>query len=33
MLGRVLAFGVMFLVPMVNVRALSVEEYGYYRQF
>lgn len=33
MLGRVFAFAVMFFVPVVNVRALSVEEYGYYRQF
>jgi O-antigen/teichoic acid export membrane protein len=33
MLGRVLAYAVMFMTPMVNVRALSVEEYGYYRQF
>ena len=27
------AFAVAFFVPMVNVRSLSVEEYGYYRQF
>ena len=32
-LGRVFAFTVMFFVPMVNVRMLSVEEYGFYRQF
>ncbi|MCH7549345.1 MAG: oligosaccharide flippase family protein [Candidatus Krumholzibacteriota bacterium] len=33
MLGRVVALGVMLVTPMVNVRALSIEEYGYYRQF
>jgi O-antigen/teichoic acid export membrane protein len=33
MLGRVFAFAVMFFVPVVNVRALSVEAYGYYKQF
>jgi O-antigen/teichoic acid export membrane protein len=32
-LGRIAAYAVMFFVPLVNVRALSVEEYGYYRQF
>ncbi len=32
-LGRVVAYAVMFVVPLVNTRALSVEEYGYYRQF
>lgn len=32
-LGRVFAYAVMFFVPIVNVRALSVEHYGYYRQF
>lgn len=32
-LGRVLAFAVMFLVPLVNVRTMDIEEYGYYRQF
>lgn len=32
-LGRVLAYAVMFVVPLVNVRALSQEHYGYYRQF
>ena len=32
-LGRVLAFAAVFFVPIVNVRTLSVEEYGYYRQF
>ena len=32
-LGRVFTYAVMFLVPLVNVRTLSVEEYGYYRQF
>lgn len=32
-LGRFLAFGAAFLVPMVNVRALSIVEYGYYGQF
>lgn len=28
-----LAYAVMFMVPLVNVRTLDVEEYGYYRQF
>jgi O-antigen/teichoic acid export membrane protein len=32
-LGRIAAYAVMFVVPLVNVRTLSVEEYGYYRQF
>jgi len=32
-LGRFFAFAVAFFVPMVNVRALSVEEFGFYRQF
>jgi len=32
-LGQLLAYAVMFFVPLVNVRALSVEHYGYYRQF
>jgi O-antigen/teichoic acid export membrane protein len=32
-LGRFFAFAVAFFVPLVNVRALSVEEYGYYSQF
>jgi len=32
-LGRVFTYAVMFFVPLVNVRTLSVEEYGYYRQF
>lgn len=32
-LGRVLTYAIMFIVPLVNVRTLSVEEYGYYRQF
>lgn len=32
-MGRVAAYAVMFFVPLVNVRTLSVEEYGYYRQF
>lgn len=32
-LGRVLAYGVAFFVPLVNVRALTVEHYGYYGQF
>jgi O-antigen/teichoic acid export membrane protein len=32
-LGRLFAFAVAFFVPIVNVRALTVEEYGYYRQF
>lgn len=32
-LGRVLAYAVMFVVPLVNVRTLDIEEYGYYRQF
>ncbi|HET6349676.1 MAG TPA: oligosaccharide flippase family protein [Candidatus Krumholzibacteria bacterium] len=33
MVGRLLSYAVMFVVPLVNVRSLSVEEYGYYRQF
>jgi len=33
MFGRVLAYVVMFLVPIVNTRALSVDHYGYYKQF
>jgi O-antigen/teichoic acid export membrane protein len=33
MIGRLLSYAVMFIVPLVNVRTLSVEEYGYYRQF
>lgn len=32
-LSRTLAYGVMFFVPIVNVRALSVHDYGVYRQF
>ncbi len=32
-LGRVLAYGVTFFVPIINVRSLSLEHYGYYRQF
>jgi O-antigen/teichoic acid export membrane protein len=32
-LGRVLAYVAAFFVPLVNVRTLTVEEYGYYRQF
>jgi O-antigen/teichoic acid export membrane protein len=32
-LGRMFAYAVMFFVPIVNVRVLSVEHYGYYRQF
>jgi O-antigen/teichoic acid export membrane protein len=31
--GRVLAYGVAFFVPLVNVRMLTVEHYGYYGQF
>ena len=31
MVGRLLSYAVMFIVPLVNVRTLSVEEYGYYR--
>ena len=31
--GRVVAYVAMFFVPLVNVRVLSVEDYGYYRQF
>ncbi len=31
--GRVLAYAVMFFVPLVNTRMLTVEHYGYYRQF
>jgi O-antigen/teichoic acid export membrane protein len=33
MFGRVLAYVVMFFVPIINTRALSVDQYGYYRQF
>jgi O-antigen/teichoic acid export membrane protein len=33
MVGRLLSYAVMFIVPLVNVRTLGVEEYGYYRQF
>lgn len=33
MVGRMVSYAVMFFVPLVNVRTLSVEEYGYYRQF
>ena len=33
MIGRVLAYGVMFFVPIVNTRALTQEDYGYYKQF
>lgn len=33
MIGRLLSYAVMFVVPLINVRTLSVEEYGYYRQF
>jgi O-antigen/teichoic acid export membrane protein len=33
MLGRVLTYAVLFAVPLVNTRTLSVDEYGYYRQF
>jgi O-antigen/teichoic acid export membrane protein len=32
-LGRLVSYAVMFIVPLVNVRTLSKEEYGYYRQF
>ncbi len=32
-LGRIIAYLVMFCVPIVNVRALSVHDYGIYRQF
>ena len=32
-LGRLVSYAVMFVVPLVNVRTLSKEEYGYYRQF
>jgi O-antigen/teichoic acid export membrane protein len=31
--GRILAYAVAFFVPLVNVRALTVEHYGYYGQF
>ena len=31
--GRVVAYAAMFFVPLVNVRALDKEAYGYYRQF
>ncbi len=33
MLGRLAAYVALFVTPLVNTRALSVEEYGYYRQF
>jgi len=33
MLGRVLAFAVLFATPLVNTRVLSKTAYGYYRQF
>lgn len=32
-LGRLVSYAVMFIVPLVNVRTLSKDEYGYYRQF
>ena len=32
-LGRVFAYAVMFFVPIVNTHSLSVEHYGYYKQF
>ncbi|MBI4720863.1 MAG: oligosaccharide flippase family protein [Chitinivibrionia bacterium] len=32
-LSRMFAFAVMFFVPIINTRTLSVEHYGYYRQF
>ncbi len=32
-IGRVVAYVAMFFVPLVNVRTLTVEDYGYYRQF
>ncbi len=32
-LGRIAAYAIMFFVPLVNVRMLTIEEYGYYRQF
>ncbi|MDH4037833.1 MAG: oligosaccharide flippase family protein [Candidatus Krumholzibacteria bacterium] len=31
--GRIIAYVAMFFVPLVNTRMLSVEDYGYYRQF
>jgi O-antigen/teichoic acid export membrane protein len=31
--GRFVAYAVTFFVPIVNVRALTMEHYGYYRQF
>jgi len=31
--GRMLTYVIMVFVPIVNVRALSVDHYGYYRQF
>jgi len=33
MVSRVFTYAAMVFVPIVNVRALSVEHYGYYRQF
>lgn len=33
MASRILTYVVMFLVPIINVRALTVDHYGYYRQF
>jgi O-antigen/teichoic acid export membrane protein len=32
-LGNVLSYVVVFFVPIVNTRSLTVEHYGYYRQF
>ena len=32
-LGSVLSYVVVFFVPIVNVRSLTVDHYGYYRQF
>jgi O-antigen/teichoic acid export membrane protein len=32
-LSRTFAYAVLFFVPIVNVRMLTVEDYGYYRQF
>lgn len=32
-LGRLVSYAVMFIVPLVNVRTMSKDEYGYYRQF
>lgn len=31
--GSIVAFAALFFVPLVNVRSLTVEDYGYYRQF